>query len=1165
MTKILVIDDEADILHVMSEWLTMHDYEALLAQSGPHALQIVQEHIPDLILLDSNMPGMDGLETARQLRLLPATANIPILLIAGTDLTQREDEAVRITGNAILRKPVNLEELGRRIRVLLTSAKPTGESEHSLREAVHAGLTILQANLIWFLRVDHGKSALVHGSIATTAGQSVTTHFLEIATGERPGIAFALSASATDVVSRAALQGKASFNVSLGSLQDDSLHAFRTACDSLDLAFLAVTPVRLDNVIQGVLIVASSEPRDVETTHGRQLMDVVVNYVTATLENQKLTNSLRQRQTAPGEGSAPLTDLLDAVSDGLVIYDENLQITWANERIAFLAGRSQESLLGMRVDELCDPDHQKRIKALIQDPQQGDEIALEIRLLRPDNELYPVLVRHIESETLAPTSHALAFADLQERKLNERILRKQSHHLTALNRASRAINSTLTLDEALRIILVEASFALDASVACVILRPSDSEQLFLHSAVGEHTEQLRGIRIPLEKSVAGFVTREELALVIDDIQEEKRFLPEINPDTGVETRSIAAVPLLVQDEAVGVVEVISGEPGKFIFDDLETLQGLARAAAISIENASLFGETQRQVRELTLLLQASEAASSTLTIETVLETVSQQLIQALSVTWCIISSWSSEEDTLVKLAEVAEVLWAEDRGQTISLEDYSLTAEALTSGEPFITGIDMRDVESSRRQSLLDAGYWSVLTLPLLLHGRVYGVVELYHASSRLIFSEADVDRCQAVLTGWGNSVEQDASMDRMSFWQPLSAKLLDVSGTAWCKILSYDQQTNSLAIVSEMGRAVWPIGQGDSSVLDAASLCRVALMERTAIAIQIDEGQLSPGDQRTIPYLDSGSMLMAPLIAHGEAIGLVQLIDMDSRRVFAEKDLSLAQAIANVVGSALENGRLYSALARRAAQLEAAYNDLRDADRTTDEMIQNISHELRTPLGPVIGYTDMLLAGDLGDLNEEQQHVLETMSVQSRLLNRMVNDILSIQHIVDEYFELKEVDLGQLARTALESMALEARKREIKLMTDIPDGLPTVNIDEERILQVFEGLLANAIKFSTRASTVTLSIHDLEHFLEVDVRDEGIGIPEEEFPKIWRRFYQVDGSTTRSFNGLGLGLTIVKQVVEKHNGQVSVNSEPGKGSVFSFTLPKQGMIDRIRGVEAPE
>jgi signal transduction histidine kinase len=148
-------------------------------------------------------------------------------------------------------------------------------------------------------------------------------------------------------------------------------------------------------------------------------------------------------------------------------------------------------------------------------------------------------------------------------------------------------------------------------------------------------------------------------------------------------------------------------------------------------------------------------------------------------------------------------------------------------------------------------------------------------------------------------------------------------------------------------------------------------------------------------------------------------------------------------------------------------------------------------------------------------------------------------------------MSLGVLATTAIEAASLEAEKRKIQLISDIPDNLPEIYADEERMLQVFDNLLNNAIKFSPSGGPVNISISDIGHSLQVDVTDQGIGIPLDQHSKIWRRFYQVDGSATRRYNGLGLGLTIVKTVIERHGGKVSLNSEPGKGSTFTFTIPK--------------
>jgi signal transduction histidine kinase len=469
-----------------------------------------------------------------------------------------------------------------------------------------------------------------------------------------------------------------------------------------------------------------------------------------------------------------------------------------------------------------------------------------------------------------------------------------------------------------------------------------------------------------------------------------------------------------------------------------------------------------------------------------------------------------------------------------------------------MTSIDAPGVEPARRQALLDASYWSMVGVPIVVKGKVVGLAELYHSSSQALFSETDLDRSLAVMASWRNAFPTDLSWDAPECLEALGRDLLAATAAAWCTLLAYELEAGRLRVLYETGQAVWPIGRGESHRLDDTSLRRIALMERTAVAAGLSDPHTSDADRAALPNIDQGMMLVAPLMAHGEAIGIVQLIDIDSRRVFTENELSLAQAIANVVGSALDNGRLYSALSRRAAQLEAAYNDLRDADRTTDEMIQNISHELRTPLAPIIGYTDMLLAEDLGPLTEDQRRVLEIIGTQSRLLTRMVADILIVQNVPQEPLHLRTGSLSRIADSAIQSITLEASKHRIEFITDFPDDLPDLPLDEERILQVFESLLDNAVKFSPKGGTVLVAVKDVGHSLQVDIVDQGVGVPQEEHQKIWRRFYQVDGSTTRSYNGLGLGLTIVKQVVERHEGRAWVTSEPGKGSTFSFTLPKR-------------
>ena len=386
-----------------------------------------------------------------------------------------------------------------------------------------------------------------------------------------------------------------------------------------------------------------------------------------------------------------------------------------------------------------------------------------------------------------------------------------------------------------------------------------------------------------------------------------------------------------------------------------------------------------------------------------------------------------------------------------------------------------------------------------------------------------------------------------------LSDDLLKASGATWCVISEHAPSDNLLHVIFERGRAVWPIGQGQVQPLEAVSLRRVALVERTAVAADIGEGgTLSDAEQASLPNIDEGVLLFAPLIARGEAIGLVQLIDIDAHRQFADDELSLAQAIANVVGNALQNGQLYSTLARRAAQLEAAYHDLRESDRLKDELIQNVSHELRTPLSAIMGYIDMMGDETLGPLVDDQVHAVAVISEQSRVLARMVADILLVQDIGHQEIERAPANLARLARTALSVIQpIINEHRNIRLETQIPDSVPKIAVDHEMVRQSIENLLSNAIKFSPEGGTITLRVTETPDAVCVSVADEGIGIPESQFDKIWQRFYQVDGSTTRRFGGVGLGLTIVRHVVDQHGGDISVDSTVDEGSIFTMSFPK--------------
>jgi signal transduction histidine kinase len=297
-------------------------------------------------------------------------------------------------------------------------------------------------------------------------------------------------------------------------------------------------------------------------------------------------------------------------------------------------------------------------------------------------------------------------------------------------------------------------------------------------------------------------------------------------------------------------------------------------------------------------------------------------------------------------------------------------------------------------------------------------------------------------------------------------------------------------------------------------------------------------------------SLLCVPLMVHERVIGALA-VDQDVPHAFTLDDERLLTIAAAQAAVAIENARLYEDLKERALHLEKAYAELQEIDRLKDELVQNVSHELRTPLTFVKGYVEMLLNGDMGQINERQRESLSIVADKTNTTARLVSDIIFLQQIEHESLQLAELNLAQVVRRALQSNQAAAEGAHIALECHVAPDLPPAHADRDRINQVLDNLISNAIKFSPQGGTITVQIEDAGAMLQISVSDTGIGISEDQVGRIFERFYQVDGSATRKFGGAGLGLTIVKRIVEAHGGRIWVKSQTGQGSTFFFTLPK--------------
>ena len=289
---------------------------------------------------------------------------------------------------------------------------------------------------------------------------------------------------------------------------------------------------------------------------------------------------------------------------------------------------------------------------------------------------------------------------------------------------------------------------------------------------------------------------------------------------------------------------------------------------------------------------------------------------------------------------------------------------------------------------------------------------------------------------------------------------------------------------------------------------------------------------------------LAAPLEAKHELLGVVCLMRRP-HEVLPESALSTLRALSDQVALVVRNIQYNEELARK-------NEELTHLDQLKSDFMATMSHELRTPLTSIIGYSDMLLSGMTGELNEKQAAFLDSILKGGEALLGLINDILDLTKIEAGRLELQfeSVDLRAALLGVLPVVKPRAEDKRIRISTFLPTDLPLVWADPGKFNQILLNLITNSVKYTHENGTVSVEARPIGEFVEIWVTDTGIGIAKEDQAKVFRRFTQIDSSATRIQGGTGLGLAIVRELVELHGGTIRVQSKLGKGSSFIFTMP---------------
>ena len=572
-------------------------------------------------------------------------------------------------------------------------------------------------------------------------------------------------------------------------------------------------------------------------------------------------------------------------------------------------------------------------------------------------------------------------------------------------------------------------------------------------------------------------------------------------------------------------------------------------------------ERKRAEQRTAVLLEVARDISGTLDLEELLELVQRRTRVALPCDTVAIFSRDRTRDVFrcachlgipadkVALVEALEFLPGEPfegralRGETVVIND--LTRQPWLP-EPLYRSLDLG----------------ALVAAPLHVWGQHFGVLIAANRAGGEVFAASQVELLAGVASQLALAIQAEerhrarreeaevsgalarvgreliASLSSANFLDRLCKVTADVLGCARSQtFLSRPEEDAYVAIAghgqSAQTREIAPLLHVPRA--EIASL--LARLERDSVA------QLEPLPATRFPSLcrhglgATAQLWMA--LRRGDELMGIQIADQPLGDPFAEQQRRIARGVAQIASLALSHARLVE-------QLESA-------NRLKSEFVATMSHEFRTPLNVILGYDDLLLDGPFGELGSEQRAAVERIGKSARELLELVNATLDVSRLEAGRMpiDVKDFSLADLLREVQSETEELRHKPEVEFRCESDPGLPALRSDPSKLKMVLKNLVVNALKFTAEGS-VRLSARPLDGGVEVAIADTGIGIAPDAIPIIFQAFRQADGSASRSYGGVGLGLYIVQRLVELLGGTISVESEPGRGSTFRVWLPQR-------------
>ena len=375
----------------------------------------------------------------------------------------------------------------------------------------------------------------------------------------------------------------------------------------------------------------------------------------------------------------------------------------------------------------------------------------------------------------------------------------------------------------------------------------------------------------------------------------------------------------------------------------------------------------------------------------------------------------------------------------------------------------------------------------------------------------------------------------------------VQLSGTDGGAIYEYDEQSEEflLRATDHMEEELINALRANPPRLGDGVVGRAAVSrEPVQVSNILEDRAYAPRLRQILERFGFRASLAVPLLREDRIVGGL-VVRRKSTGEFRPEVIELMKTFATQSVLAIQNARLFREIEEKSQQIQAA-------NRHKSEFLANMSHELRTPLNAIIGFSEVLQERLFGELNEKQAEYTDDILTSGRHLLSLINEILDLSKVEAGRMELEvaEFDLPLAIDNARTFVRERATRHGITLDVKVDDRVGDYVGDERKIKQILLNLLSNAVKFTPEGGRIGINARPINRAIEISVTDTGIGIAEEDQPKIFEEFRQVGSDSAAKIEGTGLGLTLAKKFVELHGGRIWVESEPGKGSTFVFTLP---------------